>query len=179
MNDFSDIDNAFIKNNEGIIGMAIGKYSWLPNYEDILQEARIWLLEAKIKYNPKNSKWSYFAKKYIIWKYQKYQRNTNTKTKSPEFSGYSVVCLDDISENELYDNSSNLLDEKMNASILYNSMLAIIPNERNRDIIAMVMLGYTQKEIGLKYGISKQRVHQIYKQELEFLKIKFNRRNYG
>jgi RNA polymerase sigma factor (sigma-70 family) len=173
--DYSNIDSKFIKDNEGIIRNVLNKYKWLNDYEDILQEARIWLLEAKQSYDSKKSSWVTYAMKYINWRYNNYTYYLSVnKSKSNKLAGFNLVSIDKINENDLIDdNTKNKLDE----SIQFNSFYEYVFNnmtcsERNKNIIKMLLSGYKQYEVAKKYGITRARIQQIYKSEINKIKVK-------
>jgi hypothetical protein len=177
MNDFSCLDDDFIKKNEGIIRVALKKYLWTIN-DDILQEARIWLCEAKMKYNDKRASWTTFAKYYIEQKYKNNSRKNNAIKRSPEMNGYSNVGLDVINENDLYllsnNHSGKNTDDEIEAKCIYDYCMSSIKDERTKDIVKMRLEGAMYYIIGYKYGISKQRAEQIYIKEIKRIKYVLN-----
>lgn len=170
-NDFSKINNNFIKKNEWIIYYALSKYPWLFSDDDLIQEARIWLCEAKLRFNKAKSSWQTYASNYIKWAYGNYLKTFQTKGRSQERMGFTSVGLDAIQERDLYilceeNNDNNCKDDE----ILYDSILEQIPEGRTKDIVILYTLGWGASEIAKRFDITKQRVWQIYK--LEFNRLK-------
>jgi hypothetical protein len=174
MNDYSNIDNKFIKDNEGIIKIALNKISWLPDFEDILQEARIWLLEAKLKYNKQRASWTTFAKYYIQHSYRNYQRRNFIQKKSLERNGYTSFCIDDMDDEDLCKvSTSECIDDKITAECFYNYCINSIKDERIRDVVQMRLSGAGFRIIGYKYKFSHQRAWEIYTNEIKRIKKEF------
>jgi RNA polymerase sigma factor (sigma-70 family) len=162
MNDFSKIDSRFIKENEWIIKRALGKYSWLTNYEEVLQEARIWLCEAKQKFNKKRSSWVTYAGYYI-------RHSSKVAGRSPEEEGYSCVGLEVLTDSTLYKNNI-INDETIDNEIVFNSALNYLEEGRNKNIVILITLGFTYREVGKRYDITCQRVAQIYNAQIKKIK---------
>jgi RNA polymerase sigma factor (sigma-70 family) len=170
MNDFSLIDSQFIKDNEYIINQALGKYSWLSNYDDLLQEAKIWLCEAKLKFDPKRAKWPTYAKYYINQNYKTYVRVSKMAGRDPTAEGYSVVGLESILEETLYKNINYV--NKIDDYILYDDALNCLKESRNKEILILITLGYTYNELSQRYNISRERIRQIYNRQLQIIRNK-------
>jgi RNA polymerase sigma factor (sigma-70 family) len=175
MNDFSCLDDKFIKSNEGLIKIALSKYLYFSGIsDDIFQEARIWLCEAKIKYNKnRGSAWTTFAKYYIQQTYLNYVKKTKMLKRHPESNGYSNVGLDAINENDLYKICNDSFDDIEEKIILYDMALDCLPEGRNKEIVILVTLGFTYDEIRARYNnISRERIRQIYHRQIEIIKEK-------
>jgi hypothetical protein len=174
MNDYSNIGNKFIKDNEGIIYIALNKISWLPDFEDILQEARIWLLEAKLKYNKQRASWTTFAKYYIQHSYKNYQRRNFIQKKSLDKNGYTSFCIDDMDDDDLYKiSNSECIDDSIFAESFYNYWMNTIKDEKIKDIVKMRLEGAGFRIIGYKYGFSHQYAWELYTNEIKRIKKEF------
>jgi RNA polymerase sigma factor (sigma-70 family) len=171
MNDFSCLDDDFIKINKYLIDIAIGKYSWLNTYEDIVQEAHIWLCDAKIKFNPnRGAKWTTYARYYIEHKFMDYIRISKMAGRDPKTEGFDVVGLDCLLDSTLY---KNIVDNnKIDDVILYDMALNCLSEGRNKEILILITLGFTYNEIHMRYKISRERVRQIYNEQIEIIKEK-------
>lgn len=169
MDNYSSIDSTFIKENEWIIKKALSKYSWLTNYEDILQEARIWLCKAKLRYSPKRASWPTYAQMYIYYEYKNYVRCSKVKGKSAQNEGYSCVGLEVLTDQTLYKNNI-ISNDSFDIELFFNSALDSLEEGRNKDVVILVTLGFTYREIGKRYNISCQRIKQIYDSQIEKIK---------
>jgi RNA polymerase sigma factor (sigma-70 family) len=172
MNEFTKINNNFIKKNEWIIYYALSKYPWLFRDEDLMQEAKIWLCEAKLKFNNNRSSWKTFASNYIKWAYGSYKKKGSSKKTSAESSGFSNVGLDAILEKDLYKlcKDHKQMTECKDDEMTYDALLDKIPEGRSKEIVILYTMGYGATEIAKRFDITKQRVWQLYK--LEFDKLK-------
>jgi RNA polymerase sigma factor (sigma-70 family) len=182
MNDFGCIDNNFIKSNEGLIKIALNKYLYCSNInDDIFQEARIWLCEAKNKYDKKRgSAWTTFAKYYIRQSYLNYVRKSKKLKRCPESAGYSNVGLEAINEDDLYKICNDSFNETEERVILYDMALDCLPEGRNKEIVILVTLGFTYDEIRIRYNnISRERIRQIYHRQIQIIQNKLCKENNG
>jgi hypothetical protein len=180
MNDYSNIDNKFIKDNEGIIKIALNKISWLPDFEDILQEARIWLLEAKCKHNKQRSSWTTFAKYYIQHSYRNYQRRNFIQGKSLERNGYTSFCIDDMNDEDLFNiSNTECLDDELEAKCIYDYYIDNIKDEKTRDIIKMRLSGASCRIIAYKYGCTISWISLLYKNEIKRIRKDIKKYNWG
>jgi RNA polymerase sigma factor (sigma-70 family) len=162
IDDFSEIGDSFIKENEWIIYYALSKKPWAFHDLDIMQEARIWLCEAKRRWKPKRSSWKTFASNYIKWKYNNHGRNDRLVMKrSPRLNGYSIVPLDDAEDCQACPDDSS--DERITCS----SMLDLVVNPRSRRIVLMRLNGWSFTEIGEEYHFTKQTARNIYNREMD------------
>jgi RNA polymerase sigma factor (sigma-70 family) len=170
--DFSKLSNNFIKNNEWLIYYALAKYPWAFRDLDVLQEARIWLCEAKLSFNKNKASWKTYASGYIKHKYLNFNRSQKTKGKSLELNGYSEVGLDAIIENDLLEvcNDVENINDCAEKRMLYDSAIDSIIDDRAREIVILYTMGLGPTEICKRYNITKQRVWQIYKEEMKQLK---------
>jgi RNA polymerase sigma factor (sigma-70 family) len=174
MNEFSYLDNNFIKQNKGLIKIALNKYLYYSGIsEDIFQEAYIWLCEAKLKYNAKKKlAWSTYAKYYIQHSYLSYIRKNKALKRNSESFKYTFVSLDSIDENDLYNKPFDRIEE----TILYDSIIEYLLNGRDKEIVILISLGFTYNEISENYNISIERVRQIYYKQIEIIKEKIYKR---
>jgi RNA polymerase sigma factor (sigma-70 family) len=170
--DFSKISNNFIKKNEWIIYYTLSKYPWVFRDDDLMQEAKIWLCEAKQTFNKDRSSWKTYASNHIKYRYLNFNRSLRTKGKSLELNGYSEVGLDVIIENDLLEvcNDIETINECIEKKLLYDSAIESIENKRAQEIVILYTLGLGPTEICKRYNITKQRVWQIYKEEMKQLK---------
>jgi RNA polymerase sigma factor (sigma-70 family) len=172
MNDFSCIDDKFIKGNEGLIRIALKKYLYYSGInEDVIQEARVWLCEAKLKYNKnRGSSWTTFAKYYIQQTYLNYVKKEKAIKRNPEKNGYSNVGFDAINENDLYKICNDSFVDDEERIILYDNALDCLPEGRNKEIVILVSLGFTYDEIRKRYdNISRERIRQIYYRQIQII----------
>jgi RNA polymerase sigma factor (sigma-70 family) len=168
MNDFSCLDDNFINTNEYLIRIAIGKYSWLNNYEEIQQEALIWLCEAKLKFNPKKSKWSTYARYYVEHKLWDFLRSSKQKGRDPQTEGFNVVGIDNLIDATLYKN--RIENDKLDDVIFYDMALDCLPEGRDKEILILITMRFTYDEIGKRYDLCRERIRQIYNNQIKLLK---------
>lgn len=173
MNDFSKISDKFVKRNEWIIYYALSDKPWLFRDDDFLQEARIWLCEAKLKYKKSKSSWRTFSSNYIKWAYSgNYNQKSNRKKNNPKVLGYTNVGIDAINENDLYilSTEKESLESLSEKSIFYKAVIDAINDARDKDIVYMHTLGYTFDEIGDKYNMTHSGAHWIFHREIDKIK---------
>jgi RNA polymerase sigma factor (sigma-70 family) len=182
-NNYSKISNKFINDNEWVLHYVLGQYQWLDDYEDLLQEARIWIMEAKYKWKKKRSSWNTFVCKYVRWKYNLYVNSKKLLKNNPESSGYKTISLDQMmivhSGSSIFNNVDQQiglkdekydLDEITENKLLYEKALSYLPEDRNKEIMKMILLGYKHFEVGRKFGISSARIGQIYHRQLDIIR---------
>jgi RNA polymerase sigma factor (sigma-70 family) len=167
--DFSDIDNRFVNENIGLIKYALKDFYWVKDWEDVFQEACIWLLMAKKKFDNRKSAWVTYASKFILWQYHIYRGRDKAQYRSPEKAGFTVSSLDKISETRDIGYKDTFEDD-LEIKMFNESIIDMIPEKRTKEIIRLALLGYNQPQIAKKFGISHQRIQQIYKTELDKLK---------
>jgi RNA polymerase sigma factor (sigma-70 family) len=168
-NDFKKISSLFIKKNEWIIYYALSKYPWALRDEDVLQEARIWLCEAKSKFNKERSVWKTFASSYVKWAYLNHLRFFQTKGRSQELNGYTSIGIDFADENYLCSDKESMVS-CTERNMTYDSMIDSIQDPRSKEIVLLHTMGMGPTEIGKRYGITKQRIWQIYTKEMSRIK---------
>jgi RNA polymerase sigma factor (sigma-70 family) len=169
--DFSKYDNKFIKDNIRLVHYALKGLGKIKEYDDVVQEACIWLLMAKSTHDPKKSKWVTYASKYIKWMYGNYINASRIQRKSANAMGYTICSLESYLEN----NDITLdeeFDETIDNKIINNTLYKMIEKPRSKKIIKMLLNGYSQKYIAKKFKISHTRVGQIYNREVEKIKQK-------
>jgi len=182
MNDFSKISNTFIKNNEWIIYYAFHNKPKIYKDEDLLQELRIWLMEAKVKYTKKKAKkcsWKTFAVNYIRWAYYgNYLTTLGYKKRNPENSGFTILNLDemiDINDDDKSDlhkmlNDGVSVSDIAENSAFYDSVIKSIDNVRNREIVILYTQGFPFMQIAKRYNLSNQMVGRIFHDEMNEIK---------
>lgn len=164
------IDNNFIKKNEWIIRLVLKRIHCIVD-DDLLQEARIWLMEAAKKWDKNKSSWNGYAYSYILWSYMNNMRNTlSWKKRNPELNGYRNVCLDKITDNDLYKVIDENFEHASQKNIFYDSVMDRIEKPSHREMVKLRTQGYLYKDIGFIFNISRQRVQQIC--ENEYKKIR-------
>jgi RNA polymerase sigma factor (sigma-70 family) len=169
------IDNSFIKENEKLIYYALCKdYPWIVRDEDLLQEARIWLLEAKQLYDSKRgASWRTFASNIIKQRYNDSIKKNKKSRFNLENNGYSSVGLDAINENDIYNsidqNKGKSIDDELEAKYIYNYCLDNIKDEDVKDIVKMRLEGADFRTIAYKHRISKQWANVLYTKSISRL----------
>jgi len=167
-NNFTKINDEFVMKNEPIIRSSLNQFKKIDNYEDVLQEARIWSMEAKVSWNKKKSKWSTYLYNYVSWKYRNYAKKEKTKGRDPKKYGIQEIEFDDIKD-AIHD---SVFEIKIDERIFCNSILDMIENKKNRDIVKLHLMGFTYKAIGEKYDVSHTTINTIYLREINDLKEK-------
>lgn len=171
-------DSEFVRQNEWAIKAVLGKYHFLFDYEDLVQEAKFYLFTIRDKWNPKKSSWETYVCNMLNWFFKNYRRNYYTKTKEPSLSGYSVISTEMLNS-EYNDNKESLLvsnyrlfTDELDGKMLYDSFIEGIKNEKIKDIVIQRLNGYTYKAIAQKYGVSKQYIQSIYSNEIKKIREK-------
>lgn len=167
--DFSDIDNKFISNNVALIKYALRDFCWVKDWDDIFQEACIWLMMAKKKWNPTKSAWVTFASKFILWQYHSYRGHERTLGRDAQKAGFTISSLDKITETRDIGYCDSF-EEDLEIKLFNESVMDKLDKKRSKYIFKHILLGYKHWEIAEKYHISHQRIQQIYWQEVNRIK---------
>lgn len=165
-------DSKFIIDNEPLIYIALKKYLYNKYYEDLLQEARIWLWEAKKTWNPKRSKWSTYAVHYIFWRYGRYIQNMFLPRKGTLVKDKSNYCVNIEKVEFLIASDENFITDKCEAKIIYEKSLNDIKDLKHRKMIEMHLDGYSFYTIAKKFNLSHTRIQQIWKMEIDRMKLR-------
>jgi RNA polymerase sigma factor (sigma-70 family) len=176
---YKKITDKFIIENEATIRYALSIFPFIDEYEDILQEARLCLITAWRKFDPKKSSWKTYAVYQIRKRYRDYIRSSLAKKRSPVSNGYVINSFDafindgnNIEQAFLVDDGK-LIDETIYASDIYSISMKLITNEKYRKMVQLRLTGMEFKEIGNRMGVTKQWVQYIYKKEMDNIKKYF------
>jgi len=165
-------ESQFIINNEPLIYIALKKYLGNKYYEDLLQEARIWLWEAKKTWNPKRSAWTTYAVHYIFWKYSRYIQNMFLPRKGTLVKGKSNYCVNIEKVERLIGSDENYFTNISEAKIIYEKALNDIKDAKHKKMIQMHLDGYSFYIIARKFNLSHTRIQQIWKMEIDRMKLR-------
>lgn len=166
--------NKAVKDNERLVYFILKRYyPTVQHDEDMIQVGMIGLWKAlKTFEESRNVKFSIYATKIIISQInmefrrrKKHSYTVSIETVITEFDkdGSGITLEDTLSDNlnGVEDYSSYILE-----SFIKNDL-----DEREKQIMHMLFLGYTQKKIGLKLGLSQSYISRI----ITSLKAKFKK----
>lgn len=161
-----------IKKNQGLVHKLARRYSCASSdYDDLLQAGNIGLIEAERRFDPtKGASFCTFAyfwvRKLIKEEVAKSHTvivpaNVQAKRNKGENAEACVTCSMEscvsFLANQAQDNFRVNLDSSYSRSLLKN-----LP-EKEREVISYRLAGYSLEEIGLKIGVSGERVRQMEK----------------
>lgn len=154
-----------IKDYKGLIYKVINKYS-IKGYDDDdkYQEAVTKLYEEYTKYDDKY-KFSTFLYVILDNHFKDLVRNSNTQNRSNKVTvDGKLITISDVKnfDFDLIKSEVGLSSDEIDAINIFGELLMEEPLKRNRYIIGFrYYRGYTLKEVGDKFNVSKQRVKQI------------------
>lgn len=119
-------------------------------FDDLIQEVFLAVVECFQKFDPHKSRFTTFVAKAIHWRTLKLMRKYKDG-RSVNFSEPVIKCYFDHEEFEFVDALENL-------------------TERDRKVIIMRYHGYTLKEIGKQLNLTRERVRQLEKRAIEKIK---------
>lgn len=138
-------------------------------YEELFQIGYEGYLKARKNYNPEYGQMTLkYASKYIR------HEILNALKREWSFGASHHAEKEEICEEEYYEGTSNPTDDKRIATI--EECLKKLPKQ-HRDIIKRYYLDSNPKrlkDLAEKWGISKQRIHQIKEQGLEMIREMMN-----
>ena len=150
MRRLTDEERRIVEENHDLIyWVANLKHLPLDEWYDLLA---ITLCESAMKHDPKKSKLSWYYKQRVDWKVSHHFTTQNYQKRIPqELIGdiHDEVHGDIPVEDELLE------------------LIDWIENQEHREVIKLVAMGYTQKEIGDELGISRSKVSLIMKEVRE------------
>jgi RNA polymerase sigma factor (sigma-70 family) len=157
------IENMLVKELAYLVSTRVKKYKTQPFYNDILQEARIGLINAIHGFDSSRSP-NFF--KYAVWKIQ---TNINSYLNWYERAKKSKIKTD--IENIL--NPYEIFEKKECKGVLLNAVESLSKTDRVVIVMKFGLNGndsHTLQEIGSRFSLSRQRIDQILSKALVKLK---------
>lgn len=143
-------------------------------YEDLVQEGSVALLRAIRKYNPDKGAFSTFAVKVIANQLLKFVYNQLLQ-KNKSFPSVSLDAPISDKDGDTFADMVGDVDsafENIDNKDLWDRLSATL-TDRDRDIFfKRVVEGFSYREIGRLYGLSYERISQIYKATLDSLRFR-------
>ena len=148
-------ENEIVKANEGLAHCITRRYKQREDYDDILQEARIGIMQAARKYDPTKSAFSTYAAQWIRSRVGRYfGMQEDTVLSLNDSAGEETSILDTIED----PNENGI--ERSEAAMVSESALALLP-PRAVQAFRLRGQGYTFRGMSDKMGYSRARAEQI------------------
>jgi RNA polymerase sigma factor (sigma-70 family) len=156
--------------------------------DDLVQEGLLGVMRAQRTWDPEKSKFSTYASMWIRQRIQRYIKNKHRLVRVPEHrykredvANERVVWLDVPCDGEgspLHERigKRDAQFECRSAHLDVGRLLALIPDERQRNIVGSYYVGgLTQEEIANALGLCRTRVQQIRKKGLKQIQLQLRR----
>ena len=159
---YSDKEEMFINNMNLVYHVLNKNYSYLAHDEDIIQEGMIGLWKACLHYDPLKSEFSTFAYKCILNSIR-YELRKQGKYYNIKFVSFDNPVSDDssIDLEQLLPSKSDELADAEYRTALQCALESL--NERDRQIIILLIQGWKQVAVAEKFGITQAQVSRIKK----------------
>ncbi len=144
--------------------------------EDLLQEILASVCQHYPKFDPNISKLSTFVYMIAETTYMNLEKKKNRQRRKNkgDVSYDSIVSLadNDLTLDTLrqtgifpadYEKILTTIDEEVAFNVQYEHILKRLKTERDRDIINLKLQGYSEREIGEKYGVSSHAINNCVK----------------
>lgn len=161
-------ENEIVRANEGLAHCITKRYKDRADYDDILQEARIGILQAARKYDPTRAAFSTYAAQWIRSRVGRYFGTQEDSVLSLDDSAGEETSIIDTIE----DPNENGI-ERSDAKLVAESALDKLP-PRAVQAFRLRGQGYTFQGISDKLGYSRARAEQVIRKYSNKMKGAYN-----